>query len=147
MFFIVDCITGISHSTLSLSNISERFISSLIFLIVGVFLIYRNFSYIEDISCLLRIFNLQNLWSPMFDGCNNLLAFSDINCPYFKFCFCLFYYSGMWADLWVSLYTCLLCLLKPTSVIMGKDRLFCQELTGVLFSEVRGSPAFLEGKE
>lgn len=56
----------------------------------------------------------------MFDGCNNPLEFSDMNCPYFKFFFCLFYYSGMRADLWISLYTCLLCLLKPTSVIMGE---------------------------
>lgn len=114
------CITDIAHSTPSLSNISKRFISSPIFLIVGVFLIYRNFSYIEDISLLLQIFNLQNLSLFMFDGCNNLLEFSDINCTYFKFFFCLFYYSGMRADLRISLYTCLMCLPKPTSVIMGE---------------------------
>lgn len=62
---------------------------------------------------------MSNISSCYMYGRNHLLEFSDINCTYFKF-FCLFYYSRMWADLWKSLYTCLLCLLKPASVIMGE---------------------------
>ena len=105
----------------------------------GFLLIYMKSPYIEDINLLWWIFNLQNLKKFLFYGCNNLLEFSDTNCTYFKFFFCLFYYSKNVDWSWKSLYICLLCLSKDSlSDCRGKAG-----PTGILFSRYGDPPGFL----